>query len=183
MVTLLFHEALPACSPWWSPLRPCLPAGLTNAGVLTSAALLASALARPSLLSLPYAVLVCYGILLWALQRRSSWNVPAIRTFQLYCGEWAPVQMPSTLISLLCARRQCHRPFPKTAGLHIILLYLWQISPLRDTSLSCAAPWLGLYTVTDSQGSFRVLLPEVKLFLAICRISAPRLLNDCHQLA
>ena len=57
--------------------------------------------------------------------------------------------------------------FPKTAGLHIVLLYLWQIPPLRDTSLSCAAPWLGLYTVTGSQGPFRVLLPKVNLFHAV----------------
>ena len=48
-----------------------------------------------------------------------------------------------------------------------MLLYLWQIPPLRDTSLSCAAPWLGLYTVTGSQGPFRVLLPEVNLFHAV----------------
>ena len=127
-----------------------LPAGLTNAGVLTSAALLASALARPSLLSLPYAMLVCYGILLWALQWRSSWSVPAIRTFQLYCGEGPPMQMPFSSKFLLC--------------LHIVLLYLWQIPPLRHTSLSCAAPWLGLYTVTGSQGSLQVLFSEVGLF-------------------
>lgn len=136
-------------------------AGLTNAGVLTSAALLASALARPSLLSLPYAMLVCYGILLWALQWRSSWSVPAIRTFQLYCG------------------------------LHIVLLYLWQIPPLRHTSLSCAAPWLGLYTVTGSQGSLQVLFSEVLhlvalhvLFVALAfyavLVSARRRVQETH---
>lgn len=132
--------------------------------MLTSAALLASALARPSLLSLPYAMLVCYGILLWALQWRSSWSVPAIRTFQLYCGEGPPMQMPFSSKFLLCAGWQCLRPVSNIAGLHIVLLYLWQIPPLRHTSLSCAAPWLGLYTVTGSQGSLQVLFSEVGLF-------------------
>ncbi len=60
-----------------------------------------------------------------------------------------------------------------SAGAHISVLYLWQITILRASVLQSPAMWLGLFVISDSSPLYD-LIPQVRFCISLLLHDGPR---------
>ncbi|KAL0037898.1 hypothetical protein WJX79_004430 [Trebouxia sp. C0005] len=95
-------------------------ASYSNAGILAAVSLGLAAVVWPSLLCLAYLLLLAGAVLAWSASAPSPAGSRSMRILQVY------------------------------AGIHILVLYLWQIDLIRRSMWHAASAWLGIYHLQHS---------------------------------
>ena len=157
-------------------------AGYSNAGVAAAVSLCMAAVSWPSLLGLPYLLLLSAAVTMWSKNRTDPSSSRCLRVLQVYTGAqrlWClacsasqPLQcllqsidaVFSVLPGLSNDTKDLH------AGVHILLLYLWQISLIKRAMWQGASDWMGLYELTHSQ----------PLHISICQVCHCHV-HACHS--